>query len=318
MGRKAVLIGINYTGTSAQLKGCHNDVKQLKEFLLAHEYPADSMRILIDDGGSSLPTRQNIMDSIKWLVAGAKSGDILFLHYSGHGGQTKDTSGDEDDGIDEVLYPVDYQTAGFIVDDEVHDLISSVPPGVHVNAILDCCHSGSGLDLPFTYKSKEKKMTVDEKENKKQKNKDKKAKKKGKKDKKRDIEGDKKEKKDKKEDKKEDKKDKKDKKEKKPKKEKKDKKDKGRGFGDTIKGDIVLISGCMDTQTSSDTSVAGQATGALTHSLVHVLTTSKGAITYEDLLINTRQKINEISRLGQIPQLSYHNPEFDVDTKIIL
>ena len=37
---------------------------------------------------------------------------------SGHGGQTKDTDGDEDDGFDEVIYPVDYKQAGHIVDDE--------------------------------------------------------------------------------------------------------------------------------------------------------------------------------------------------------
>lgn len=37
---------------------------------------------------------------------------------SGHGGQAKDTDGDEDDGFDEVIYPLDYKQAGHIVDDE--------------------------------------------------------------------------------------------------------------------------------------------------------------------------------------------------------
>lgn len=36
---------------------------------------------------------------------------------SGHGGQTKDLDGDEADGYDEVIYPVDYKTNGHIVDD---------------------------------------------------------------------------------------------------------------------------------------------------------------------------------------------------------
>ena len=36
---------------------------------------------------------------------------------SGHGGQTKDLDGDEADGFDEVIYPVDHKTNGHIVDD---------------------------------------------------------------------------------------------------------------------------------------------------------------------------------------------------------
>ena len=41
----------------------------------------------------------------------------MLLLDSGHGGQTKDLDGDEEDGYDEVIYPVDFQTNGHIVDD---------------------------------------------------------------------------------------------------------------------------------------------------------------------------------------------------------
>jgi hypothetical protein len=43
--------------------------------------------------------------------------------YVGHGGQTKDLDGDEEDGYDEVIYPVDFRTAGHIVDDEMHRIM---------------------------------------------------------------------------------------------------------------------------------------------------------------------------------------------------
>ena len=33
----------------------------------------------------------------QWLVAGAREGDSLFFHYSGHGGTQADTQGDEAD-----------------------------------------------------------------------------------------------------------------------------------------------------------------------------------------------------------------------------
>lgn len=101
---------------------------------------------------SKLPTRANIINGFKWLRNGAKSGDSLILHYSGHGGSVKDTDGDEEDGYDETLVPLDYASAGQIVDDEVHDvLVRGLPSGVRLFAITDCCHSATVLDLPYAY-----------------------------------------------------------------------------------------------------------------------------------------------------------------------
>lgn len=78
--------------------------------------------------------------------------DSLFFHYSGHGSRVRDQDGDEDDGYDETIIPVDYKSAGEIVDDELHwVLVKPLPPGCRLTAIFDCCHSGSALDLPYTY-----------------------------------------------------------------------------------------------------------------------------------------------------------------------
>jgi hypothetical protein len=43
--------------------------------------------------------------------------ESINLIDSGHGGQTKDTDGDEADGYDETIYPLDFKQAGHIVDD---------------------------------------------------------------------------------------------------------------------------------------------------------------------------------------------------------
>ncbi len=43
------------------------------------------------------------------MVEGAQAGDNLFMHYSGHGGNMRDDNGDEKDGMDETLVPLDYQ-----------------------------------------------------------------------------------------------------------------------------------------------------------------------------------------------------------------
>lgn len=158
-GRKrSLLIGINYVGTQAQLKGCVNDVKNIKDFIVSKmHFPTDanSMRILTDDGqGFAMPTKAEIEKGMKWLIEGAKSGDSLFIHYSGHGSTSKDVSPDTDeaDGQDETLVPMDYQTAGMIVDDDIFAMmVLPLPKGVRLTAIMDCCHSGSVFDLPYSY-----------------------------------------------------------------------------------------------------------------------------------------------------------------------
>mmetsp|Transcript_32037 Transcript_32037/g.61956 ORF Transcript_32037/g.61956 Transcript_32037/m.61956 type:complete len:203 (+) Transcript_32037:2-610(+) len=54
--------------------------------------------------------------------------------------------------MDETLVPVDYQSAGQIVDDEIHDVLCrGLAKGVRLTAIMDCCHSESMLDLPYIY-----------------------------------------------------------------------------------------------------------------------------------------------------------------------
>ncbi|KEZ41455.1 hypothetical protein SAPIO_CDS7593 [Scedosporium apiospermum] len=156
--RKALLIGINYFRQKGELRGCINDVRNLSNFLMTkHRFRREDMVILTDDQPDprSQPTRQNILRAMAWLVNGAQPNDSLFFHYSGHGGQTRDLDGDEDDGYDEVIYPVDYKSAGHIVDDQIHDiLVKPLKPGVRLTAIFDSCHSGSAMDLPYIYSTK--------------------------------------------------------------------------------------------------------------------------------------------------------------------
>ena len=100
--RKALLIGINYRGTSSELRGCWNDVDNMKQFIMQRAgYQPEDMVILTDRDTDprSIPTRQNMTAAMQWLVRGAQPGDALFFHYSGHGGQAKATQGDEADGM---------------------------------------------------------------------------------------------------------------------------------------------------------------------------------------------------------------------------
>lgn len=153
--RKALLVGINYFGQRGQLRGCINDVRNMSQYLVEHfGYKREDMVILTDDQQNpmSQPTKQNILRAMHWLVKDARPNDSLFFHYSGHGGQTKDLDGDEEDGYDEVIYPVDFRQVGHITDDEMHRiLVRPLQSGVRLTAIFDSCHSGTALDLPYIY-----------------------------------------------------------------------------------------------------------------------------------------------------------------------
>ncbi|KAI1848353.1 hypothetical protein JX265_008867 [Neoarthrinium moseri] len=153
--RKALLVGINYFGQRGQLRGCINDVKHMSAYLVEKfGYKREDMVILTDDQHNpmSQPTKQNILRAMHWLVKDARPNDSLFFHYSGHGGQTKDLDGDEADGYDEVIYPVDFRAVGHITDDEMHRImVRPLQAGVRLTAIFDSCHSGTALDLPYIY-----------------------------------------------------------------------------------------------------------------------------------------------------------------------
>jgi len=154
--RKALLIGINYTGNpNAHLDGCINDANYLKYMLITKFGFQDSNMLVMTDEMTNpllLPTRANILNAFRWLVQDANPGDSLWFSFSGHGGQTKDLNGDEADGLDETILPLDYKTAGMIIDDDIHAILDKgVPAGAKLTAIMDCCHSGTGMDLPFEY-----------------------------------------------------------------------------------------------------------------------------------------------------------------------
>jgi hypothetical protein len=154
--KKALLVGCNYPGSSAQLNGCCNDTGRWWGVLQSiYGFKEKDLLLLRDQGESDwrkTSTRENMLNGIRWLVDGAAPGDVLFFQFSGHGGQRKCEDGSEADGMDELIIPSDYQKEGVIVDSELFDLlVVPLPSGCKLTVILDCCHSGSALDLPFVW-----------------------------------------------------------------------------------------------------------------------------------------------------------------------
>jgi len=162
--RRAVLIGINYEGQQGQLSGCHNDANNIKRYLIGKQgFKEKDMLILMDDGRHHSPTRKNILEAFDRIVEYSKSGDVVFIHYSGHGGRIRDTSGDEADGYDETLIPLDFKRAGQILDDDLYKrLVTKIAKGVTVVVLMDSCHSGTALDLPYEINATQSKMSLNQ------------------------------------------------------------------------------------------------------------------------------------------------------------
>ena len=152
--RRAVMIGINYIGDNpGELRGCHNDVHNMKEYIKdCHGFTDDDIVLLLDDGENTAPTSANIIAAFRKLASEAEPGDACFVHYSGHGCSIRDDEREEEDGNDEALCPVDYAEAGVLRDDDVLQmLITPLKQDVMLTAIMDCCHSGTILDLPYIF-----------------------------------------------------------------------------------------------------------------------------------------------------------------------
>ena len=153
MLKKALLIGINYYDTpAAELKGCINDVVNMRNMLIdAYGYEPQHITVLRDDALNVVdkPTTSNIMKQLSTIISESGSLAEIWIHYSGHGSQIRDTNGDESDRKDEVIVPSDYAQAGVISDDMIFKVIkqSKCPTML----LFDSCNSGTVCDLMWNF-----------------------------------------------------------------------------------------------------------------------------------------------------------------------
>lgn len=165
-GRKfALLVGINYRGTDNELQGCINDVLNIRQFLIESQGFQYNNIVLLTDDTEMKPTKDNVVRYLTMGISQMKLNDTFYFHYSGHGAQIADRNGDERDSLDEVLVPIDFNSKGFIVDDQLRSLIERVPAGSKMIAVIDACHSETSFDLKYVYdpvtKMKAKRAGID-------------------------------------------------------------------------------------------------------------------------------------------------------------
>ena len=153
--KRALLVGISDYGNAmedpnkwANISGA-NDVLLLSPLFSEHGYTVTS---LID----SQATHAGITKALSELAKESKKGDFVYIHFSMHGQPFEDLNGDEEDGWDEALIPVDaemlyaegvYEGKNHLLDDELevyfNDIRSKIGLEGQLLVILDACHSGT-------------------------------------------------------------------------------------------------------------------------------------------------------------------------------
>jgi hypothetical protein len=158
-GRYALLIGINDYSASRlpaipgrsvpdrdvpNLDGAVNDVQIMRDLLVTlYGFKAADIGILTDQTA----TRSAIFRELgRRLVDAARSGDIVFFYFSGHGSQVRNSRSREADRLDESILPADSRRgAPDIRDKELLAIFNAIlDRGARLTIVLDTCHSGSG------------------------------------------------------------------------------------------------------------------------------------------------------------------------------
>lgn len=274
MAKRAVLIGVNrYRMPGADLRGCVNDVVNMTSVLTQIYGFAKSDIVTLTDFAA---TKKAMQSAIRSLVTSGKKGDVLYLHYSGHGANVPDANGDEADGRDEILCPTDLDWKSPPTDDWLRATFNRLKAGVSLTVVMDCCHSGTNTralvapdapSIPRYLPNPWDLMAVES----------------GRK-----LRGavrvgmhaasra-------------------------------------ARRRSDVVNVDIpeVLVTGCRDTQTSADAYIGGSFNGALTYNLVASIKEKKGNITYRDLHTLTKAKLAK-GKFDQVPQLEGRKSNLDL------
>jgi len=147
----ALQFGLLYRNTEYELEGCINDVNHIHKHFLNHVGFESENIIMLTDDTQLTPTKHVMESSMHQFVNNAVNGDHLFLQYSGHGTEVKDKTGDEDDGYDEAICPLD---GGVIIDDWIFFNVAKPlerAPTASLFVLVDACHSGTCLDLQHQY-----------------------------------------------------------------------------------------------------------------------------------------------------------------------
>lgn len=151
--RRALVIGIGQQEdkTWNKING-DKDVPFVEEMLKNARFNTGNVRTLVNQQA----TKAAIVDAFKSLAAQSRRGDVVYVHFSGHGQQMKDVHNDEIDGLDECWIPYDAYRKPckrdmgekHLTDDEVNFYLNAIRDKIgdtgKMLVVIDACHSGDG------------------------------------------------------------------------------------------------------------------------------------------------------------------------------
>ncbi|HEX6212998.1 MAG TPA: caspase family protein, partial [Methylomirabilota bacterium] len=129
----ALCIGIN-SYARAPLSGCIHDSMTWASALGALGFEVTTVP-------ETEGTRAGLTRMLREAVRRTRPGDTVIFQYAGHGIRIDD-QGNADEPVDEAFVPIDFETNGFLRDDEVRLILDELPVGANATLIIDCCHSG--------------------------------------------------------------------------------------------------------------------------------------------------------------------------------
>ena len=158
-GQRALLVGVGkYAMPGIDLPGIDLDIERVREMLNRMGFDNSQIHTLMDEQATSTNV---IAEMSGWLRRGVKPTDRVVFYFSGHGSSVPDFSGDEEDGLDEVLVTHDMHRArvnnratlaGVVVDDKIGELLDAIPSR-NILVLVDSCHSGT-ITRSFNLKSR--------------------------------------------------------------------------------------------------------------------------------------------------------------------
>ena len=173
--KRAFMVGISHYDTALTGYQWNNingveDIKLLSPILKKQGF---YLTTLLDEQA----TYQNITNQLSTFTNQTKKGDIVYLHFSAHGQPVEDLNGDEEDGWDEAIIPIDayknykkgvYEGKKHLLDDQLNTYIKKLRTKIGTTGflyvVIDACHAGTssrandetirGTKVGFTYKNK--------------------------------------------------------------------------------------------------------------------------------------------------------------------
>ncbi|HSR40486.1 MAG TPA: caspase family protein [Phnomibacter sp.] len=153
--KRALLIGVaNYPDPRWKPLSSATDLNYMQEALQLQGFAKENMTLLADEQA----TKSGISQAFESLTKNIQAGDIVYIHFSGHGQQIEDDKENQDevDGYDEAIVPYDargkydpvkYQGQNHFRDDLMGQYLNGIRSAVGANGsvlvVIDACHSGT-------------------------------------------------------------------------------------------------------------------------------------------------------------------------------